>query len=139
MNITLRAPWGTELTTNLSNNSRRGYNDASMNNDEFIWNAQISQSFLRGRPLSVSLQFYDILQNQSNFSRTVNAYSRNDTWYNSINSYAMLKVTYRLNVFGGKEARKGQREGGFDGAPGMRHDMRRMGGMGFGMGGGGHF
>lgn len=142
MNITLRAPWGTELTTNLSNNSRRGYNDASMNNDEFVWNAQISQSFLRGRPLSVSLQFYDILQNQSNFSRTVNAYSRNDTWYNSINSYAMLKVTYRLNVFGGKEARKGQREGGFDGPPGMGPGMRGMGGMGpgmRGMGGGGHF
>ena len=118
-----------------------------MNTNEFIWNAQISQSFLRGRPLTVSLQFYDILKNQSNFSRAINAYNRTDTWYNSINSYAMLKVTYRINAFGGKEARRAQREGGrdgFDGPPGGGPRGGRNGQRGGGFGGyhgafGGHF
>lgn len=108
--LTLYTPWGMSITTNMHENSRRGYNDKSMNTNELIWNAQINQPFLKGNALNVSLQFYDILHNQSNFSRTVNAMQRSDTQYNSINSYAMLHVVYRLNLFGGKAAR-GERRG----------------------------
>ena len=107
--INLTAPWGTSLSTDLHQNSRRGYSDNSMNTNELIWNAQLSQSFMRGKALTVSLQMYDILKNQSNFSRTVSAMSRSDIEYNSINSYAMLHVIYRLNVFGGKQARRDNR------------------------------
>ena len=32
----------------------------------------------------------------------MNATGRSDTRYNSINSYAMLHIRYRLNMFGGK-------------------------------------
>ena len=56
--------------------SRRGYSSASMNTNELIWNAQISQSFLKGRAATISLQFYDILHNQSNVSRTLTATMR---------------------------------------------------------------
>lgn len=112
--MTLTAPWGTSLNSSLSINSRRGYNDSSMNTDEFVWNAQLSQGFLKGKPLTIMLQFYDILRQQSTFSRAISATSRTDTEYNAINSYAMLHVVYRLNLFGGKEARKG----GFDGPGG---------------------
>lgn len=80
-----------------------GFNDNSMNTNELIWNAQISQGFLKGKPLTISLQFYDILHNQSNFSRVITAVQKSDTKYNSINSYAMLHVVYRMNVFGGKQ------------------------------------
>ena len=39
--------------------------------------------------------------------------SRTDTEYNAINSYAMLHVVYRMNLFGGKDARgKGGPGGG---------------------------
>ena len=69
--MTLTAPWGTSLNTSLSINSRRGYNDSSMNTDEFVWNAQLSQSFLKGKPLTIMLQFYDILRQQSTFSRAI--------------------------------------------------------------------
>ena len=112
--MTLTAPWGTSLNSSLSINSRRGYNDSSMNTDEFVWNAQLSQGFLKGKPLTIMLQFYDLLRQQSTFSRAISATSRTDTEYNAINSYAMLHVVYRLNIFGGKEARKG----GFDGPGG---------------------
>ena len=135
--VNITAPWGTSLSTDLHQNSRRGYSDNSMNTNELIWNAQLSQGFLRGRALTVSLQLYDILSNQSNFSRTVSAMSRSDVEYNSINSYAMLHVVYRLNIFGGKQAR---RQGGPGDGPGQR------GRQGFGSGrppmgppmGGGH-
>lgn len=109
--MSLTAPWGTSIATDIHNRSRRGYNDQSMNTNELLWNAQISQTFLRGRNLTVMLQFYDILHEQSNFSRALSAMSRTDTWYNSINSYAMLHVVYRFNAFGGKQARQGMQQG----------------------------
>ena len=117
--MTLTAPWGTSLNTSLSISSRRGYNDSSMNTDEFVWNAQLSQGFLKGKPLTIMLQFYDILRQQSTFSRAISATSRTDTEYNAINSYAMLHVVYRLNLFGGKQARQGG-----PGGPGGRPDFR---------------
>lgn len=107
--INIYAPWGTSLSTDLHNQSRRGYNDSSMNTNELIWNAQVSQSFLKGNALTLSLQFYDILQNRSNFSRSVTADMRSDSQYNNINSYAMLHVIYRFNAFGGRNK---QGEGG---------------------------
>lgn len=107
--VTVYMPWGMSIATNMHENSRRGYNDNSMNTNELIWNAQINQPFLKGNALNVSLQFYDILHKQSNFSRTINAMQRSDTQYNSINSYAMLHVVYRLNLFGGKASRNEKR------------------------------
>ena len=117
--FTLTAPWGTSLNSSLSISSRRGYNDSSMNTDEFVWNAQLSQSFLKGKPLTLMLQFYDLLHQQSTFSRAISATSRTDTEYNAINSYAMLHVVYRLNLFGGKQARQGG-----PGGDGPRPDFR---------------
>ena len=100
--LMLRFPFGLELSTNIHENSRRGYNDTSMNTNELIWNGQLSKSFLKSKSLVVALNFYDLLGQQSNYDRWVNASSRTDTRYNSINSYAMLHVRYRLNMFGGK-------------------------------------
>ena len=130
--MTLTAPWGTSLNTSLSCSSRRGYSDASMNTDEFVWNAQLSQGFLKGKPLTVMLQFYDLLHQQSTFSRAISSVSRTDTEYNAINSYAMLHVVYRMNLFGGKDARKGNRGEGPGGRPDFRG--RPFNGMGRPMG-----
>ena len=138
--VNVTAPWGTSLSMDMHNRSRRGFTDNSMNTNELIWNAQVSQGFLRGRSLTISLQLYDILHNQSNFSRMISAMSSTDTWYNSINSYAMVHVVYRFNLFGGRNANQGMPgmggfgRGGFGGG-------RPAGGGGFGggrpMGGGG--
>lgn len=133
--VSINLPWNMTLNTNLSNQSRRGYNDASMNTNELIWNAQISQSFLRGKKLSVMLQFFDILHQQSNISRTISAMMRSDTEYNNINSYAMLHVTYQFSLFGGKAARDQQRGMGPGGRPmgpppGNYGGGRRGGGFG---------
>ena len=111
VNTTLTLPWGTQIATDLGMNSRRGYSDASMNTNELIWNAQIAQSFLQGKPLTISLQFYDILHQQSNFSRQISAMARTDNEYNAITSYAMLHLIYRINLFGTREARQGMRGG----------------------------
>ena len=98
----VRLPYNFEVSMNLHEHSRRGYNDASMNTNELLWNGQISKPFLKNKSLVVALNFYDLLRQQSNYERWVNATSRSDTRYNSVNSYAMLHVRYRLNMFGGK-------------------------------------
>lgn len=134
VNITL--PWGTSLATDLHNNCRRGYSDNAMNTNELVWNAQLSQGLLKGNALTVSLQLYDILHNQSNFSRTISAIQRSDTQYNSINSYAMLHVIYRLNIFGGKDARMNMHGPGGDGPRPGRMPRGGMGGHRGGFGGG---
>ena len=135
--VMLTAPWGTQLSTNLNMNSRRGYNDESMNTNELIWNAQLSHSFLRGKALTLTFQMYDILRQQSTFSRNVTAMQRSDTEYNAITSYAMLHVIYRLNLFGGMQARGGRGPEG-DGGRGGWRGGQGGGGRG-GRGGGGGF
>ena len=142
-NSTIYLPWGTQITTDISMNSRRGYTDASMNTNELIWNAQISQSLLKGKPLTLSLQFYDLLGQQSNFSRTISAMARTDNEYNAVTSYIMFRVSYRLNFFGTRASRRGMMGGmgmPMGGMP-MGGGGNRRGGGGFGggmpMGGGG--
>ncbi len=134
-NTTYQSPWGMQITTSLNMSSRRGYSDATMNTNELIWNAQIAQSFLTGRPLSVRLEFYDILHKQSSFTRSLNAMMRSDTEYNSINSYVMLRMSYRLNLFGTREMRQGMGMG-FGGGRGGNRGGGNRGGGGFGGGGG---
>jgi hypothetical protein len=135
--INIFAPWGTSLSTDLHNQSRRGYNDSSMNTNELVWNAQISQGFLKGNALTVSLQFYDILHEMSTYSRSITAMQRSDTEYNSINSYAMLHVIYRINAFGGRQSRQMMRGMGGFGGPGMgMPGGGGRGGRGGGFGGG---
>lgn len=123
-NTQLMAPWNMTFTTNIANQSRRGYSDSSMNNNELIWNAQLSQTFLKGAA-TVSLELYDILKQQSNISRSLTASGRSVSEYNGVNSYCMVHFIYRLNIFGGKNAR-GEGRGGFGGHGG------RPGGFGGG-------
>ena len=104
----VRLPYNFEVSSNIHERSRRGYNDPSSNTNELLWNGQISKTLLRDKSLIIALNFYDLLGQQSNYERWVNASGRSDTRYNSINSYAMLHVRYRLNMFGGKKHTEGR-------------------------------
>ncbi len=121
----INLPWNMSIATDISQNSRRGYTDSSMNRDELIWNAQLSQNFLKGNAATISVQFYDILRRQSNISRTISAAMRQDTEYNAIYSYCMIHFIYRLNLFGGKGNRPPMEPGGF-GSRGPGHGPGRF-------------
>ena len=100
--------WNIKLSTNLSMSSRRGYSDPNANTDELIWNAQASASFLPKNALTVSLQLFDILQQQSNISRVVEALYRRDSESNAIYSYFMLNLSYKFNNTGDSDSKKGK-------------------------------
>ena len=133
--VIFRAPFGLEISTNIHENSRRGYNDPSSNTNELIWNGQISQTFLKSKTLVVALNFYDLLQQQSNYNRWIGATGRSDTRYNGINSYAMLHVRYRLNMFGGKVDTEGHYDKTWGNNGGGNRNNQQRGGNRGGQGG----
>lgn len=100
--------FGLRIYTVCKVNSRRGYSSASMNTDEVIWDAQLSYSFLKEKAATLSLEFYDLLNQQSNISRVISARMRSDSWTNSVHSYGMLRFIYRFRSMagGGEKVKK---------------------------------
>lgn len=136
-NLQVTAPWGTSLSTDISQQSRRGFEDESMNTNELIWNAQLSQTFLKNKSLTLSVQWYDILKERSNISRAISAFSRTDSWSNAINSYLMVHVIYQLNLLGDSQMRhEGWGGPGWGGPGGGGRGGRGGGGGGWGGPGG---
>ena len=134
-NLQFNTPWNMTISTNMTNQARRGYSDESMNRNELIWNAQVAQSFLKGA-LTLSFEWNDILKEQSNITRSYTSSGSSVYTYNGVNSYGMVRVIYRFNIFGSKEAREmmQNRRGMGPGGP-----MGRGMGRGPGMGPGGRF
>ncbi len=127
-NVTL--PWKMTVATNIMNQARRGYLDNAMNRNEWIWNAQIAQNLFKGST-TISFEWYDILRQQSNISRSLTASMRSVSDYNGVNSYCMFHIIYRLNVFGGKAARESMNsKRGFDGSPRGGRPQGHPGGFG---------
>ena len=119
---------GLSISSDISESSRRGFSSASMNTNELLWNATASMSFFKGNALTLSLSWNDILRNRSNISRTIDAYQQSDSRYNAIYSYGMLRVIYKLNIFGSGAAANRGGWGGYGAG---------FGGFGGGFGGGG--
>ncbi len=133
-NVVINMPWDMQFSSDISQQSRRGYDDATMNTDELIWNAQLSQNFLKSKNATVSVQWYDILRERSSINRNYSATNRSDTWTNAIHSYVMVHFIYRFNLLGNKETR--QAGWGGQGGPGGWGGGGRGG---WGGGGGGRF
>ena len=143
----LSAHWnfwfGLNLSTDINQNSRRGYADEVMNTNQWIWNAQATYSFLQRRQAILTLRWNDILRQRDMVNRSISATSRTDSDSERITSYVMLSFTYRFNLFGGRNVggnreRNRNREEG-DVESGERGPRGGSGGNrgGFGGGGGG--
>lgn len=101
MNAQVALPWKFNLTTDMTMYARRGYQSSDMNTTDWVWNAQITRSFLNGRLVS-KLTGFDILHQLSNTQYAVNAQGRTETWHNSIPRYVMLSLAWSFNVNPGK-------------------------------------
>ena len=107
----INAPWGLSVETDISEHSRRGYTDASMNTNELIWNFSISQRLLPKRNLILSLRAVDVLNQRDEVNRNVSATARTDSRTQNIHSYFLVSATYRFGKFGGRGQRGGRGEG----------------------------
>lgn len=90
-------PWDLELSTDITDYSRRGYNDEQMNTSELVWNARLSKNFMK-KKLVVSLDCFDILGNLNSTSFTLNTQGRTETWTNGLTRYFMLHAAYKFTV-----------------------------------------
>ncbi len=96
---TYNAPFGLSVGSDVEYSATSGYSQG-YDSKQWMWNANISYSFLRGRAMTVSLKAYDLLQQKSNISRTVTANYSEDIRYNSLTRYFMVSVAYKFNTFG---------------------------------------
>lgn len=96
-NASLNLPQNWQIATDINLYSRRGYNDNTLNTTNWVWNASVAKTILKGY-LTFRLNAVDILKQISNVQHTVNAQGRTETWVNSQPRYVMLHVVYRFNV-----------------------------------------
>ncbi len=93
--------FGLNISTDLNLRCRRGYADEVMNTNQWIWNAQVSYSFLKRRNAMFTLRWNDILQQRDMVNRSITATARTDGDSERVLSYVLLTFTYRFHVFGG--------------------------------------
>lgn len=100
----LYLPFGLDLTTDLNFAANSGYT-TGYNINQWLWNAQLSYSFLSDKSLTFSVKAYDILHQKKNISRSVGASSIVDTEYNDLTRYVMFSLTWSFNTL--KKKNKG--------------------------------
>ena len=89
-------PLHLQFSTDLTMFSRRGYHDVSLNTDDFVWNARLSYTTMKGN-LIFMLDGFDILGQLSNVTYTLNGQGHTETRRNVLPQYALFHVQYRLN------------------------------------------
>ncbi len=111
----------------------QGYS-TNVGSNPFIINATLEKQFLTNKNASIKLQAFDLLNENTNVSRSVNANSGTitDTRTNRLQRYFMLSLVYRFNKFSGtSKAGPGFQQG--TPMPGMNRGNGeiRFGGPGF--------
>ena len=120
MDVAVYIPGNVTVGTDLRYSGSSGYS-AGYDQNQWMWNAQVSWQFLKGKQATLMFKIYDILRQVSNISRTATGNYIQDVEYNTLSSYCMLYFSYRFNTMGKRQ----QRSGRPDGPPGM---MRERGG-----------
>lgn len=96
-NINLHLPHSINIATDISYNDRRGY--SNFDQSEIMWNATIDKIF--GKNLTLQLRMTDILRQRLNISQTIGDNYISFQKYNTLPSYFVLTVTYKISKFGG--------------------------------------
>lgn len=118
--FTVNLPFGLSLGSDISYTGNQGYSDG-YNEEVWMWNAQISYSFLKGKNATIMLKGVDLLDMSSNIQRTVTGNYMEDVDYNTLGRYCMLSFSYRFNTFGKDRPQMRNQYGpGFGPPPGHR-------------------
>lgn len=97
-NINLHLPYSVTISNDLNYTTREGY--STFNQDEWVWNASIDKAMFNKKG-TLSLKFYDILQQKLNVRESIGDNYRTLSRFNTLTSYVMLSFTYKISKFGG--------------------------------------
>lgn len=95
VNATL--PWGMEISTDARYNYYIGY-EQGYGDPQLVWNAEISQLFLKDR-MTLRFKVYDILNQSKNNYRTTTDNYVEDTYNNTLGQYFIISLVYRFGNF----------------------------------------
>lgn len=95
--VMVKLPFGFELTSNINEVKRTGFNDDTMNDNSLVWNVRLSKSFIKGM-LSVNLDAFDILGQISQTQVVMDSQGRTETWTNTLPRYVLLHCSYKFNL-----------------------------------------
>jgi Outer membrane protein beta-barrel family/Carboxypeptidase regulatory-like domain len=88
------------LNYDLNKTFNRGYGVSA---NPFIINGYLERQFSKNNQFSIRLQAYDLLNQNTSISRTVNANSITDTRTNRLGQYFMISFNFRLQKFKGQQ------------------------------------
>lgn len=97
---TIYLPANIKLESDINWSKNSGY-AAGYSQNEVLWNAAASISFLKGNQGTLQFKIYDLLKQRSSISQTITASKEAYTEYNTINSYFMASFIYRFSAFKG--------------------------------------
>ena len=97
---TIYLPLNFKIESDVNWSTNSGYGDGFKQN-EVLWNASASKSFLKNNQGTLRFKIYDILRQRSNISRSVTASYIQDSEYNTLGSYFMVHFIYRFSIFKG--------------------------------------
>lgn len=94
--ISAKLPWKfsleTDATYKINNQLNKGYNI-----NYLVWNASINKAFLKKENLIVTVEAYDMLNQNINVNRNISGNIISDTKTNIISRYFLLRLTYKFN------------------------------------------
>lgn len=93
----VKLPAGFELNTSLSVYTRRGYGSKELDTTDAMWNMGATYT-PKGKRWVFTVNAYDLLHQMSNVHYSVNAMGRTSVVTNSLPSYVIATVQYRLNI-----------------------------------------
>jgi hypothetical protein len=123
LSSTLSTKNGFVLSNSLSNQIIRGLG-ADFNQDYLLWNFSFGKKIFKNKSGQIAIQINDILDQNTDISRSVTDYFVADSRSNTLGRHGMVVFTYTLRSFSSKPAedpRFGPR-GGHDGPRMMRQD-----------------
>lgn len=110
-NLTFYLPYDFNVDTDMDYTTNSGYSDGYKLN-QWLWNASISKQFLKAKNATLRIKIYDILKERTNVSRQYNTLYIEDVATNTINSYFMVSLVYRFQVFKGGAKAADMMDGG---------------------------
>lgn len=94
-NLSYELPYNCIFETNFQSVSRRGYTNNNMNDNEYLWSANLKKSF--NNSWSVKCEVFDILNQRKNIYNYVNAQGNTEYITNNMHRYIMLHVLWTMS------------------------------------------
>ena len=91
----IELPASIRFNTELRSESRRGYNDHSMNDNELIWNIGLTKSFRNN--ITLSLNAVDILGQRKNIYKVVTAQATTESVSNVLRRHVMFHFIWQFS------------------------------------------